>query len=123
MAVGNVNPALALIVIASPPLSWRVIEVPAANPVTVPPMVKVRGAQVTITPVTFAEATVPEPPLTEHIWFAGWVPTLTPYRKPTAIAVGNVNAVFDLPVIESPPLSRRMTEVEEVSPETAPPIV
>jgi hypothetical protein len=123
MAVGNVNPAFELTVIASPPSSWRVIEAPAANPVSVPPIVKVSGAQLTLTLVIFAEPTVPEPALTEHIWLAGWVPTLTLYCKPTAIAVGNVNGVFALTVIESPPLSRRTTEVPEASPETVPPIV
>ena len=66
MGVANENVPLALMERLSPPLSWSTRPVPA-SPLTVPPMVYVFVAQLTLTLVTLAAPTVPVPPDTLHV--------------------------------------------------------
>ena len=68
-AVANVKFPFALKLKLSPPLFWST-TVPL-KPLIDPPIVKVAFEQVTETDVTFAEATVPLPLVTVHVWPAG----------------------------------------------------
>src|SRR3984957_11616029 len=75
--------------------------------------------QVTVTPVTFAAATVPVPPLTPHACPDGWVRTVTAYAAPLPSFVGNVNEPLAATDRLSAPLSCSTTV--PVSPDTDPP--
>ena len=80
-----------------------------------PPLV----VQVTATLVTFAEPTVPVPPLTVQVCPDGWVRTVTEYAAPLASFVGNVKEPLAVTERLSPPLSCSTTV--PASPDTVPP--
>ena len=77
----------------------------------------------TVTLVTFAVPTVPDPLLTAHVSPVGCVLTVTLYLAPEANAVANANVLFVLTVCEIVPLSSNITELPAVNPDTVPPMV
>src|SRR5690242_18514084 len=80
-----------------------------------PPLV----VQVTATLATFAEPTVPVPPLTAQVCPVGWVRTVTVYALPLVSLVGKVKEPLAATDRLSPPLSWSTTVPD--SPETVPP--
>src|ERR1700722_11142960 len=104
---------MAVQLLPRPPLAR--LKLSEAVSVPEPPLV----AQLTATPVTFADPTDPLPPLTTHVWPAGCVNTVTAYALPPASFVGKANDPFALTDRLSPPLSCNTTD--PASPETDPP--
>src|SRR5262249_2523127 len=128
---GKATGPLAVVVSASPPLSFST-TVPD-RPETVPPTEYVAGGlvvQVTATVVTFAEPTVPVPLPTAQVWPDGWVFTVTasPAAPPSGGGKGKARGAgcggkakerLAVPVSASPPLSFSTTVPDR--PETVPP--
>jgi hypothetical protein len=77
--------------------------------------------QVTITDVTLADATVPLPFPTVHVWPVGCVNTVTAYALPLEIAVENVNEPALLALRLLPPEFCRTTV--PLIPDIVPPMV
>src|SRR4029077_6015262 len=126
-AVWNVNWTVPVPVTVklSPPLFCNANPAPL-RPVTVPPIVTVAAAQVTVTEVTFAVA-VPVPPATVQVCdgLLGCVATATAYAPFFATAVLKVKLTVPVPgliVRLSAPLLVRPRPVP-VKPVTVPPIV
>src|SRR5262249_17639339 len=107
--VAKVNAPLAAIASPSVPLFCSTSPA-AASPLTVPPMVNRGGGlptQATVTLVTFALPTVPEPPETEQVCPDGWLETVTAYELPETSGVAKVNGPLAVTARSSPPLFRR----------------